>query len=69
MSGTLAGGRKAAQKNLAKDPDFYRKLGRRGGSNGRGPNYQGGFAHPDADPSKAGRRGGRPRKDHKKVEV
>ena len=26
MAGTKAGGLKAAKKNLAKDPDFYRKI-------------------------------------------
>lgn len=31
---------KAAQKNLAKDPNFYRKIGKKGGSNGN----TGGFA-------------------------
>ena len=31
MSGSVSGGKLAAQKNLAKDPDFYRKLGSRGG--------------------------------------
>lgn len=40
MAGTKAGGIKAAQKNLAKDPDFYAKIGRKGGQNGR----SGGFA-------------------------
>lgn len=32
MAGTKAGGMKARDKNLAKDPDFYRNIGRRGGS-------------------------------------
>lgn len=40
MSGTKAGGRKAAAKNLAKDPNFYSKIGAKGGRNGR----TGGFA-------------------------
>lgn len=31
MAGTVAGGLKAAQKNLAKDPLFYVKNGRKGG--------------------------------------
>ena len=35
MAGTKAGGLKAAQKNLARDPDFYAKIGRKGGKNGR----------------------------------
>ena len=40
MAGTKAGGKKAAQKNLAKDPNFYAKIGAKGGRNGR----TGGFA-------------------------
>lgn len=40
MAGTKAGGLKAAAKNLAKDPLFYNKIGRRGGENGN----TGGFA-------------------------
>lgn len=41
MSGTKAGGRKAAAKNLASDPDFYKKIGAVGGSR----STTGGFAH------------------------
>lgn len=44
MSGTRAGGIKARERNLAKDPDFYRRIGRKGGHNGKGENYTGGFA-------------------------
>lgn len=40
MAGTIAGGKKAAAKNLANDPDFYRRIGQRGGRNGK----SGGFA-------------------------
>ena len=40
MAGTKVGGKKAAQKNLAKDPNFYAKIGRKGGQNG----HTGGFA-------------------------
>lgn len=40
MAGTRLGGLKARNKNLANDPDFYRKIGRKGGSNSR----TGGFA-------------------------
>lgn len=55
MAGTKAGGMKAAQKNLAKDPDFYAKIGRRGGQNG----HTGGFAaNPDLARI-AGAKGGR----------
>ena len=31
MAGTKAGGKKAAAKNLAKDPNFYAKIGAKGG--------------------------------------
>ena len=31
MAGTKIGGLKSRDKNLAKDPDFYRNIGRRGG--------------------------------------
>ncbi len=34
MAGTKAGGQKAAAKNLAKDPNFYKNIGRLGGSHG-----------------------------------
>jgi general stress protein YciG len=40
MAGTKAGGRKAAEKNLQRDPDFYANIGRKGGQNG----HTGGFA-------------------------
>jgi len=40
MAGTKAGGLKAKAKNLAKDPDFYAKIGSKGGQKGR----TGGFA-------------------------
>lgn len=40
MAGTLEGGLKARDKNLAKDPDFYKKIGRLGGAKGT----NGGFA-------------------------
>lgn len=44
MAGTPAGGLKAKARNLAKDPDFYKKIGAKGGANGKGPGYKGGFA-------------------------
>lgn len=58
MAGTAEGGLKARDKNVARDPDFYRRIGAIGGSRGRGYGYTGGFAHPDADPASAGRKGG-----------
>ena len=32
MAGSSDGGKKAAAKNLAKNPNFYRDIGRKGGS-------------------------------------
>ena len=55
MAGTKAGGLKAAQKNLAKDPSFYAKIGAKGGKNGR----TGGFAANPELARVAGARGGR----------
>ncbi len=40
MAGNSIGGIKARDKNLAKDPDFYKKIGTIGGRNGT----TGGFA-------------------------
>lgn len=40
MAGTREGGLKAAAKNKANDPNFYRDIGRIGGANG----HSGGFA-------------------------
>lgn len=40
MAGTTAGGKKAAEKNRAKNPNFYADIGRKGGANG----HTGGFA-------------------------
>ena len=55
MSGTAAGGKKAAQKNLQRDPDFYAKIGKKGGQNGR----TGGFAANPELARIAGAKGGR----------
>lgn len=55
MAGTKAGGQKAAQKNLAKDPNFYAKIGQKGGRNGR----TGGFAANPELARIAGAKGGR----------
>jgi len=40
MAGTRIGGLKAKEKNLANDPNFYAKIGAKGGANG----HSGGFA-------------------------
>lgn len=42
MAGTILGGSKTAQKNLERDPDFYRKIGAMGGKKSKG----GGFTMP-----------------------
>ena len=55
MTGTTAGGQKAAAKNLAKDPNFYAKIGAKGGKNGR----TGGFAANPELARIAGAKGGR----------
>jgi general stress protein YciG len=38
MAGTKEGGAKARDANLAKDPQFYNKIGRKGGLKGGGKN-------------------------------
>jgi len=55
MAGTRKGGLKAAAKNVSKDPDFYAKIGAKGGRNGR----TGGFAANPALARIAGAKGGR----------
>ena len=57
MSGTREGGLRAAEKNLAKDPLYYSKIGRRGGSVRGTPK---GFASMTREQvSKAGAKGGK----------
>ena len=36
MAGTISGGKLAAQKNLEKNPNFYKEIGSTGGKNGKG---------------------------------
>jgi len=55
MAGTKAGGQKARDKNLAKDPNFYAKIGAKGGKNGK----TGGFAANPELARIAGAKGGR----------
>lgn len=55
MSGTVRGGKLAAQTNIEKyGPDFYSKIGTKGGRNG----HTGGFYVNKELASKAGRLGG-----------
>ncbi|HEU5122260.1 MAG TPA: hypothetical protein VFT59_05450 [Candidatus Saccharimonadales bacterium] len=55
MAGTKAGGHKAYLKNIAKDPNFYAKIGAKGGRNGT----TGGFAANPELARIAGAKGGR----------
>lgn len=55
MAGTKEGGMKAAAKNLQRDPNFYAKIGAKGGKNGR----TGGFAANPELARIAGAKGGR----------
>ena len=55
MAGTAAGGKKAAAKNLQRDPNFYAKIGSKGGRNG----HTGGFAANPELARLAGAKGGR----------
>lgn len=63
MAGTSAGGKKAAEKNRAKNPNFYAEIGRKGGQMG----HTGGFAANPALAREAGRRGGLKSRRTKKV--
>ena len=55
MSGTLAGGKKAAATNKMKyGEDFYARIGKMGGQNG----HTGGFASNPELAREAGRKGG-----------
>lgn len=55
MAGTIEGGKKAAKKNLQNDPDFYKRIGAKGGRNG----HTGGFAANRELARIAGAKGGR----------
>lgn len=55
MAGTKAGGIKAAETNLRRDPNFYVRIGSIGGKNG----HTGGFAANPELAREAGRKGGR----------
>lgn len=58
MAGTVEGGRKAAAKNKAKNPNFYAEIGAKGGRNGN----TGGFAANPELAKIAGSKGGKSRK-------
>ena len=60
MSGTPEGGKKTARTNLEKyGKDFYKRIGAKGGRNGCGPDYKGGFAADVERARIAGAKGGR----------
>ncbi|OYX53043.1 hypothetical protein B7Y92_04170 [Candidatus Saccharibacteria bacterium 32-50-13] len=63
MAGTKAGGLKAREKNLSRDPNFYAKIGRKGGMNG----HTGGFAANPELARIAGAKGGRISRRSKKT--
>lgn len=45
MTGTKIGGQKASKTNKKRHgEDFYARIGKKGGMNGCGPDYRGGFA-------------------------
>ncbi len=64
MAGTKEGGRKAAAKNLARNPNFYAMIGAKGGKNG----HTGGFAANPELARIAGRKGGQISRRKKTVE-
>lgn len=68
MSGTAKGGKKGAAKILARDPDFYKKIGAKGGKKGT----TGGFAAGEAGRERArvaGAKGGSISRRGKKEEI
>lgn len=68
MAGTKIGGQKAAAKNLAADPDFYKRIGAKGGKNGT----TGGFGNGEEGRALAriaGAKGGRISRRKAKVTV
>ncbi len=65
MAGNKIGGQKAAAKNLANDPDFYKKIGRKGGLRPT----TGGFASNPELARIAGKKGGTISRRRKVVEV
>lgn len=65
MSGTRKGGLRARDTNLTDDPDFYRKIGAKGGK-WRGPK---GFATNPTLASTAGAKGGRISRRTRRISV
>lgn len=73
MAGTKEGGARAAITNKAKwGTDFYARIGKIGGHNGRGHDYTGGFADGDKGRERAsivGAIGGKKSRRGKKTNV
>ena len=70
MSGTVAGSKKARETNYKlHGKDFYKRIGQKGGQNGKGPNYFGGFASSHAWAVECGRKGGRISRRTKKDDI
>lgn len=69
MAGTKAGGIQARDKNLANDPDYYRNIGRVGGSKGAKDGAVKGFAANKELARRAGSLGGAKSKRPKKGEI
>jgi general stress protein YciG len=66
MSGTIAGGRAAAETNLKRyGEDLYKQIGQKGGKAGFGHK----FGHGKVDPSVIGAKGGKVSKRGKAVKV
>lgn len=69
MSGTKEGGNKAKLKNLAKDPDFYKKIGIIGGKNGKTGGFYYSWINGLNWQIEAGRKGGRKSRKGKKEQT
>ena len=60
MTGTREGALKARETNLKRHgKNFYKKIGRKGGKNGFGPDYKGGFGGNHELAKIAGAKGGK----------
>lgn len=71
MSGTVVGGKRAAESNKARyGEDFYNKIGVKGGTGNRGNRADKGFGSMSKEKiSAAGRKGGLNSKRRKKVQI
>ena len=67
MAGTSEGARKARDKNLEKDPDFYSNIGRRSWSNTERSRLTGFALLPPEERAAKGRKGGKKTKSEYKT--